>query len=547
MNVDQNSSPPVAPEGTGTGFPLTTRDVDGLTQVVFDRGPHTLVEVLRQAREHGERPALRFAGEELSYTQVWAAASAVAAALRDDYGVRPGDRVAIAMRNYPEWVLAFWGIQLAGAVAVGFNAWFGREELAYLVRDSAPSVIFADDQRLAALGDTGTIPIIVVRSDAPRRGVATFESLLMRAVDLERFAAHEVDPDSPATVLYTSGTTSTPKGVVATHRNHTTNLLQLALRSSAGATTQAAPAPGLVVYPLFHVAGLTLAYTAAFQGACAILLYKWDAREAMALIRQYGVRSFSGPPLTVRDLLDLLEEPGAPNPLVSVGSGGSVAPVSQVRAIGELPGVIPVTGYGLTETTATVTTISGEDFVDRPTSIGRPLPTVSIRVVDPAGDDVAAGDAGELLVRGAQVARGYLNRPDETAQAFADGWFHTGDLVRADEQGFLYLVGRLKDVVIRGGENISAGEVESVLSAHSAIAECAVIGVPHPRLGEEVCAVIRVRGGHHVSSQQLTAFAAEHLAAFKVPAHYVWCDTALPRNAAGKIVKSELRKLVVET
>lgn len=540
----ENPSLPVWPVVDGTDFPLTTHVIDGVAQVVFDRGPRTLVEVLLQARAHGEKAALRFAGEELSYAQTWAAASAVAATLHDDYGIRPGDHVAIAMRNYPEWVLAFWGIQLAGAVAVGFNAWFGAEELAHLVSDSEPSVIFADDRRLEALGDTGSIPVIVVRSGQSRRGVTTFESLVMREVDIERFAAHEVDPDSPATLLYTSGTTSAPKGVVSTHRNHTTNLLQLALRASASAKPEAAPTPGLVVYPLFHVAGLTLAYNAAFQGSCAILLYKWDAREAMALIRRYGVRSFSGPPLTVRELLDVIEEPGAQNPLVSIGSGGSLAPVSQVQAIGRIPGVMPVTGYGLTETTATVTTISGEDFSNRPTSIGRPLPTVRIRIIGPNGDDVAPGGAGELLVRGAQVARGYLNRPEETAQAFADGWFHTGDLVRADEQGFLYLVGRLKDVVIRGGENVSAGEVESVLLAHPAIAECAVIGTAHPRLGEEVCAVVRVRDGHGVSSHELTTFAAVHLAAFKVPTHYIWVDDPLPRNAAGKVVKSELRQLI---
>ncbi|MGQ4601314.1 AMP-binding protein [Nocardia sp. R6R-6] len=546
VNREEPAGPagPVWPVGAGTQFPLTTAVVGGHTYKVFDRAPHTLLDVLRESRGHGDRPALRFERAEWTFTEQWHAASALAGTLRGDLGVRPGDRIAIAMRNYPEWALAFWGAQLAGAVVVGFNAWFGTEELRFLYEDSRPTVVFADRERAESLATIvdGTTALVGVRCGDDVPETVSIEDLLARGGDPERFAAATVDPDAPATILYTSGTTGHPKGVISTHRNHVTNLLHLQLRGER----PAGPSTTLNVYPMFHIAGLSLVYSAAFSGSCLTLLYKWNATQAHELIRRHGITSFSGPPLTVREILDLIHADPAPTPLRSLGSGGSLAPVSQVMEINGLlgGGVRPVTGYGLTETTSTVTTISGPEFVRRPTSIGRPLPTVEVRVTDSNGRDVPVGTAGELLVRGAQVARSYLDRPEETRAAFNGGWFRTGDLVRADDEGFLYIVGRLKDVVVRGGENISSGEVESVLSIHPAVAESAVIGVPHPRLGEEVCAVVRLNKGYTIGPDELRAFTAERLAAFKVPATIVLTTVPLPRNASGKLVKSQVKQLL---
>ncbi|MGY4099375.1 class I adenylate-forming enzyme family protein [Nocardia sp. R16R-3T] len=537
--------------GDGTPFPLTTAMIRGHRYTVFDRAPHTLLDVLHESRRHGERPALRFEDAEWTFTEQWRAVNALAGALRDEFGVRPGDRVAIAMRNYPEWALAFWGAQLAGAVVVGFNAWLRTDELRFLYQDSRPAVVFADRERaesLATIVDDTTV-LIGVRCGAVPGGVS-MEDLLAEDLQArnnpERFAAASADPDAPATILYTSGTTGRPKGVISTHRNHVTNLLHLQLRGGRPANA-AGPAATLNAYPMFHIAGLSLVYSAAFSGSCLTLLRKWNAKEADRLIRLHGITSFSGPPLTVRELLELVRDDPAPTPLRALGFGGSLAPVSQVLEISSLHGgsVRPVTGYGLTETTSTVTTISGPEFVQRPTSIGRPLPTIEVRVAGPDGQDVPVGEPGELLIRGAQVARGYLDRPQDTRAAFTDGWFHTGDLVRADHEGFLYIVGRLKDVVIRGGENISCGEVESILSMHPAVAESAVIGLPHPRLGEEVCAVIRLNPGHDIGPDELRTFTAERLAAFKVPATILLITMPLPRNASGKLVKSLVKELVV--
>ena len=515
---------------------------------MFDRDPRTLLDVLLASRGFADRPALRFEDCEWTFAEQWRRVSALAAAFQDDFGVLPGDRIAIAMRNYPEWVLAFWAAQLTGAVVVGFNAWFGPAELKFLVDDSRPSVVVADEERVRALAgalDDTTTATVSVRSGDTLSGVVRMEDLLDRACDLERFATPTTDPDALATILYTSGTTGKPKGVQSTHRNHVTNLLHLQLRSPDPTSTPP-PSSTLNVYPMFHIAGLSLVYSAAANGSCLSLMRKWNAAEADRLIRQHGIRSFSGPPLTVRELLDLIQVSNSLPPLRSLGSGGSLAPVSQVLEISELGGgtVQPVTGYGLTETTSTVTTISGADFVARPDSIGRPLPTIEVRVVGPDGRDTPVSQPGELLVRGAQVAAGYFNRPDDTRAAFNNGWFHTGDLVRADDDGYLYIVGRLKDVVIRGGENVSSGEVEAVLSMHPAVAESAVIGLPHPRLGEEVCAVIRLNNGQQTGEEEFREFVAARLASFKVPSTIILTSDPLPRNASGKLVKAQVRRRV---
>jgi len=538
------------PLGEGTPFPVV-RDPAGL--VYFDRGPRTLADVWLAARELGDRPAIRYRDEVWTYQDADRAVRAFARALRRELGVAPGDRVAIAMRNYPEWVITFWACQTIGAVVVAFNAWFGASELEYLCSDSRPKVVVADEERVALLRTTNwSVQLVGVRCGDLRPEERSFEDLSRPGAEPPSVdPAVRVDPHWPATILYTSGTTSRAKGVVSTHRNHVTNMLQLQVRGARGAAAPssaaragASPPPVLDVYPLFHIAGLTLVYSAALGGACLVLMYKWDVDAACSLIAEHSVTGFSGPPLMVRELLDRLEEdPDALPSLASIGFGGSSAPVSQVVEIAKLHGgaVAPVTGYGLTETTSTVVALSGDEFVKRPTSIGTPLPLVRTRIVGPDGACVDPGTEGELVIQGAQVAVGYLDRPADTDVAFRDGWFHTGDLVREDADGYLYIVGRIKDIVIRGSENISCGEVEGVIGAHRDVAEVGVVGTPHPRLGEEVCAVVRLKPGRRATADELRRFSAGTLAAFKVPRHVLIVEEPLPRNASGKVVKLDLR------
>ena len=256
-----------------------------------------------------------------------------------------------------------------------------------------------------------------------------------------------------------------------------------------------------------------------------------------------------GPPTVIRRLIDAAADSDLDlSSLVALGSGGSLAPAQQIRNIrGLLNGrVSPGTAYGLTETTSAVVSIGGPDLVERPTSIGRPLPTVEARVCGPDGTPVPQGRPGELQIRGAQVALGYLNRPRESAESFQDGWFRTGDQVVEDDAGYLYLVGRLKDVIIRGGENVYCAEVESAIEDHPAVAEAAVVGRPHPTLGEEVCAVVRLRPGRAADAEALRAHLADRLAAFKIPVAVRYSTADLPRNASGKLLKESLRPLVAE-
>jgi long-chain acyl-CoA synthetase len=299
----------------------------------------------------------------------------------------------------------------------------------------------------------------------------------------------------------------------------------------------------LITTPLFHIAALTILTSNAYAGRRVVLLYKWDVEEALRIIAREQVSELSGPPLVVRELVDAVAAGGHDtSSLISLVAGAAPAPPQLVRDIGTVFGgqVSPGTGYGSTETTSTVLTITGADFLARPTSVGRPLPTVEIRVRDEDGNAVLPGGIGELQVRGPQIARGYDRSPAETATAFVDGWYRTGDQVTLDEDGFVHLVGRLKDIVIRGGENVHCAEVERALYEHPDILEAAVIGRPHATLGEEVAAVIRLRPGRSLDGPAVAALLRGRLAPFKIPTSFRFTLEPLPRTATGKILKAEL-------
>jgi len=513
----------------------------------------TLRDVFVATSSSDQTLAIRFEDERWTHADLRDHVGRLANVLRDELGVGPGQRVAIAMRNYPEWLTTFWATQAIGAVTVGCNAWFGPAELAQLVEATEPAVVVADAERVTALAATGTHerqPVIGVRQTDLRPGVLSYSDLLATAPTI--LPEVVVDPADASTIFFTSGTTSSkPKGVPSTHLNHMMNIRQLQARASLSAAqpagvngSTAPPGAALVVYPLFHIAGLALAYSSVTSGAAVLLLRKWDTTQAAALIEDHDVRAFSGPPPTVRDILDVLKaDPHRLPSIRTIGFGGSLAPASNVSEISKVGGrdITPTTGYGLTETTGTVCSHSGSDFIERPASIGRPLGDVSVRIVDESMNDVESGHPGELIVRGEQVVSGYLDLPDATSAAFVNGWFRTGDLVRQDEDGFLYIVGRLKDVIIRGGENVSAGEVEAAILTHPDVAECAVLGRPSNRWGEEVCAIVRAHPGADLTASDVVTHVSGLLASFKVPAFVELVDVPLPRNAAGKILKRSLR------
>ncbi|KAB2362922.1 acyl--CoA ligase [Actinomadura montaniterrae] len=535
-------------------------DIRGVRTRVWKNAPTTLRDVLELSRGHGDAPFLVYEDDRLSFAEHHRRAAAFGRLLAAEYGIAKGDRVAIAMRNYPEWSVAFFGAAAAGAVVVPLNAWWSADELEYGLRDSGARLLVADAERaerLAGVLPGLGIPLLVARpgGDPPAGGEA-FDTALARALDdgADGLPEVEIGPEDDATIFYTSGTTGRSKGALGTHRNITTNPVSLAygLLSAgvrAGATleqlTTPQPRVTLLSVPFFHATGChSVLVSSALQGGTVVLMYKWDVTKALELIERERVTGFGGVPTMAWQVLTSPDfDKYDTSSLTGVSYGGAPAAPALVDKIKErLPQRVPGNGYGLTETSSVTTYNGGVNYLEHPDSVGPPVAVCDVRVVDPAtGEDLPAGEVGELLIAGPNVIKGYWNKPEATAQAFADGWFHSGDLARVDDDGFVYIVDRAKDMLIRGGENIYCAEVEAALYEHPAVADCAVIGVPHDVLGEEVGAVVVPRPGASPAPEEIQAFLRERIAAFKVPVHFWFRDEGLPRNPGGKILKTRLR------
>ncbi|WP_240808531.1 class I adenylate-forming enzyme family protein [Actinomadura geliboluensis] len=544
----------------GQPFEMDEVDIRGVPTRVWRNAPGTLRDVLEISRAHGDADFLVYGGDRLTFAGHYARAAAFARVLIGRYGVAKGDRVAIAMRNYPEWSVAFFGAAAAGAVVVPLNAWWSADELEYGLADSGAEVLIADAERAERLA--GALPglgvaCLVARPDgALPPGAEAFDDVLGDPGDPAAASLPEVaiEPDDDATIFYTSGTTGRSKGALGTHRNITTNPVSLAygIMSAgvrAGRTVEELAVPQrrvtLLSVPFFHATGChSVLVSSALQGGTVVLMYKWDVRRALELIERERVTGFGGVPtmawqvLTSPDFGDY-----DTSSLTGVSYGGAPAAPALVDKIKErLPERVPGNGYGLTETSSVTTYNGGVNYLERPESVGPPVAVCDVKVIGPAGDELPAGEVGELLIKGPNVIKGYWNKPEATAAAFEDGWFRSGDLARLDEDGFVYIVDRAKDMLIRGGENIYCAEVEAVLYEHPAVADCAVIGVPHEVLGEEVGAVIVPRPGAAVDEAEIRAFTGGRIAAFKVPVHVWFRDEPLPRNPGGKILKRRLRE-----
>jgi len=544
---------------TAPGMPheLVDAEMRGRQVRVFAQAPASLRALFESTAT--DLPFLAYQDERLSFAQAWAEAGRIGHVLVQHCGVKPGDRVAIAMRNYPEWVLSFCAITSIGAVAVAMNGHWQSEELVYGLQDCGARVLLADAERLQRLSSPAAraalpdLQCLAVRVPDLPPGARSLQQLLDEAGDVPMPPA-AIAPDDWATILYTSGSTGHPKGVVSTHRNILSALLSWELDRLIGervaGITLPPPAeqPGtLLAVPLFHVTGLHASYLNCYRmQRRMVCMYRWDAEQAAQLIDAERLSSVVAPAALTGDLVRVAQRKRhSLATLLSVGGGGAPRAPEQVRQIGSsFAQALPATGWGMTETNAIGAGIAGEEYLQRPASSGRCSQVLQLKVVDDAGQELPAGQRGELWVRGTSVFAGYWNRPEATAQAFVGDWFRTGDVATLDDEGFLFIVDRIKDLIIRGGENIGCGQVEAALLLHPDVHEAAVYALPDERLGEEVGATVHGKPG--LDPEALREFLALHLARFEIPRHIVVSAQPLPRTPSGKILKREIRQAAVQ-
>lgn len=542
---------------TGSPFELESVNVHGHLLDCFKNAPTSLRSIWESAAERGDDVYFIYNDEQLTYGAADQQVRALATWMLAN-GITKGDRVAVGMRNYPEFAMAFWAIQSIGAVMVSLNAWWIGEELKYALSDSGAIAAIVDGERFERLTpemrtELGISHVVVARSEncdgaTPWEEATKDQNAVVPPVDIH--------PEDDATILYTSGTTGFPKGAAGSHRNYITNVWNALFNVGVASVMAGAAVPdpngprahatGLATFPFFHIAGLCGMINSTNNGATIVTQFKWDATDALRLVEKYKINSLGGVPTVVRSFL---EHPDRDNydlsSIVAISQGGApVAPDTIARIEGDFAGKVnPGNGYGLTETTAAVIGNSGANYFAKKESVGLPYVGTKVRILDEDGRDVPQGSIGEVCVYGPNNVRGYWNKPVETAKAFVDGWFHTGDAGYIDDDGFIYVVDRIKDMVLRGGENVYCVEVETVLFEHDAVRDCAVIGLPHPKLGEEVAAVlVAANGFDHNHTDEVIAYLSSRLAAFKVPSKVFWHPEELPRNATGKVLKKDLRE-----
>ena len=574
----------------GEMFEIEEVEIRGVPTRTWKNQPPTLRSVLDLSLAHGDATFLVYEDERTSFAQHYRIACTLAHRLRTTFGVEQGDRVAIVMRNLPEWVMAFWAATVAGAVVVPLNAWWSGEELRYGLEDSGSKIAFVDKERaerirpfLGGLSDFTTMIVADEhRAGDQRRSALSVHQPAQGSAPVAEWsfelAVGEVDnaavppdltvgPEDDATIFYTSGTTGRPKGAVGTHRNICTNLMNLFFLNTRGSlrfgsSASMVPSEGkvqpayLLSVPLFHATGCHAVMVGNIAaGGKIVMMHHFDPERALELIEREKVATFGGVPAMVMQVLD------SPNfskydtgSIRGVSYGGAPAPPDLVRRIREAwPIGQPSNGYGLTETSSITSMNSGGDYIAKPASVGPPVPVTDVAIVpedfegEEPDDTIPKGPEvrGELWIKGPQVVRGYWHRPEETAKSFTRGWLHTGDVATLDDDNFIFIVDRAKDMIIRGGENVYSVQVEAALFEHPAVADCAVIGVPEPTLGEEVGAVIVLRPGHKVGADELSAHVRSRLAGFMVPTHIWFREEPLPRNPAGKVLKRELRDELV--
>jgi long-chain acyl-CoA synthetase len=566
MTVAQAHAQLTAP---GQRFEIEDRVIRGIPTRTWKNAPATLREVFLNGRAFGEREFLVYEGDRATFEAFARATVTLARRLQAD-GVVKGDRVAVIMRNLPEWPVAFFAASLAGAIATPLNAWWTGAELEYGLADSGARIALVDDERLerleshlAGCPDLERIYVTRHQGELTDPRVRRLEEVIGPVNgwgDLPEAPLPDVplDPEDDATILYTSGTTGKPKGALGTHRNITSNIMASGIAATRNFLRRGEPPPEsdphklpqrvtLLVVPMFHATGLSATVSPAVNsGGKLVLMRRFDAGAALKLIQDERVTTTGGVPTIA---WQLIEHPARAahdlSSLQSITYGGAPSAPELVRKMVEVfPGSLPGNGWGMTETTATFTSHLGRDYEARPDSCGPAAPVGEMKIMSLDGrTQLATGEVGELWVKGPQVVRGYWRKPDATAETFVEGWLRTGDLARLDEEGFCFIIDRAKDMLIRGGENIYCVEVENVLYDHPEVMDAALVGVPHKTLGEEPAAVVHLKPGGSASEDELRAWVRERLASFKVPVRIVFWPETLPRNANGKILKTELKKV----
>ncbi|WP_262695430.1 class I adenylate-forming enzyme family protein [Kordiimonas aquimaris] len=534
-------------------FATTEAEVNGRMQTVFAHQPATMRDALMMFYGHGDREYLVYGDTRLTFAQTIEKASQFAQALVDDYGVKKGDRVALAMRNYPEWVIAYMGIVASGGIAVLMNAWWKSEELDWALKDCGAALAVTDCRRaeyMMATAEELDFKIIVARDEFtshPR--LSDFDAALEGKKPMA-WPEVDMDTDDVVMMLYTSGSTGFPKGAPSTHRgvisvlfNWIVIALCLKMQGKVSSDPDFQPVM-LVAVPFFHVTGLLpVAMVSAAVGRKLIIMHKWDVENAFQLIEKEGVTSFTGvPTMSYEFATNPLRKKYDLSTLSELGGGGAARPPEHVALIKkEYPNSNPGIGYGLTETNAMGALLAGEEYVERPNSVGRATPPLmSVKIVGDDGKECVTGDRGEICLKSVMNVAKYWNNPAATKAAFNDGWFHTGDVGYIDDEGYIFIVDRLKDIIIRGGENISSLEVEGVLHGIKGIDDVMVFSLPDKMLGEIVGTVV-VTSDPALTPEKIIEETATHLAAYKLPAQIWLVDEPLPLIASGKIDRKNIK------
>ena len=562
--------------GPGGPFEIVRTDVDGHDLLVYkDRFPDLRV-VAAFGQAHSDKVFIVQGDRRITYTEFMRSANSISRRL-GDFGVGHGDRVAVLSQNNPEWCETFWGTVDIGAVLVGLNGWWITDEIVYGLTDSGARVLVADARRFERVAEevdaidslehvflVDAEPADFARPDgtvSPK--LHRFDELLTEPTD--ELPTVAIDEGDPAVIFYTSGTTGRPKGAISTHRSMIANLQNTvflmtwqamsAPPEDEGPNDSASEAPPndgtgqpslLFTSPLFHVSGCHSGLVVGMMGGIRLVMIdgRFTPEAAFDLIEAERIQIWATVPTMIwracehpdRHSRDLRS-------IVAVSFGGSPSADELQRRIREtFPNVKATTNaYGLTETSSVATALSGEDSLRKPDSVGVPMPNTEVAIAAPDGTHLGPDETGEVLIRGPLIMAGYWNKPEATESTVIDGWLHTGDVGHVDSDGYLYITDRAKDMLIRGGENVYCVEIENRLVEHPAIADAAVVGVPHDGLGEEVKAVIEIAPGAEISDADIREWVAEALAAFKVPAYVQRWDGKLPRNASGKLLKNVIR------